>query len=48
MDEGSSHAARVSAWEKLGKHLGIFTDRVENTHRFDGIVGINVNLPDDA
>jgi len=21
---GSSHAARVAAWEKLGKHLGIF------------------------
>lgn len=27
-DEGSSHAARVSAWEKLGKHLGMFVNRV--------------------
>ena len=26
--DGSSHSARVSALEKLGKHLGMFTDRV--------------------
>ena len=25
--EGSSHSARVSAWEKLAKHLGMFVDR---------------------
>lgn len=29
--EGSSHSARVSAWEKLGKHLGMFKDKVEHT-----------------
>lgn len=29
--EGSSHAARVSAWAHLGKHLGMFTDRQEHT-----------------
>lgn len=28
--EGSSHSARVSAWAHLGKHLGMFTERVEH------------------
>lgn len=28
-DEGSSHSARVSAWAHLGKHLNIFTEKVE-------------------
>ncbi len=27
--EGSSHAARVSAWGLLGKHLGMFTERMQ-------------------
>ena len=26
-EEGSSHSARVSAWAKLGKHLGMFTEQ---------------------
>lgn len=29
--EGSSHSARVSAWTQLGKHLGMFKDKVEQT-----------------
>jgi phage terminase small subunit len=29
--EGSSHSARVAAWTQLGKHLGMFRDRVEHT-----------------
>jgi phage terminase small subunit len=29
--EGSSPAARVSAWSWLGKHLAMFTDRHEHT-----------------
>lgn len=29
--EGSSHSARVAAWAHLGKHLGMFTDRLEHT-----------------
>lgn len=28
--QGASHAARVSAWEKLGKTMGMFVDKVEN------------------
>ena len=27
--EGSSHSARVSAWGLLGKHLGMFVDKVD-------------------
>lgn len=27
--EGSSHSARVSAWAHLGKHLNMFTEKVE-------------------
>lgn len=47
--EGSSHSARVAAWAHLGKHLGMFTDKVENTHAFKGVLGIKVNMtkPDD-
>lgn len=29
--EGSSHSARVSAWGHLGKHLGMFTEKVQLT-----------------
>ena len=31
-EEGSSHAARVSALNLLGKHLGMFTDKVQMEH----------------
>lgn len=31
MGEGSSHSARVSAWEKLGKHLGMFKESIDHT-----------------
>jgi hypothetical protein len=27
MGDGSSHAARVSAWTQIGKHLGMFVER---------------------
>jgi phage terminase small subunit len=33
--EGSSPSARVSAWVHLGKHLGMFTNKVENTHKLE-------------
>jgi phage terminase small subunit len=29
--EGSSHSARVAAWAHLGKHLGMFIEKVEAT-----------------
>ena len=28
--EGSSHSARVSAWAHLGKHLNMFTDKIDH------------------
>jgi len=31
--EGSSHSARVSAWAHIGKHLGMFIDRVHGVTR---------------
>jgi phage terminase small subunit len=27
--EGTSHAARVAAWTALGRHLGMFTEKVD-------------------
>jgi phage terminase small subunit len=39
--------ARVAAWAHLGKYLGMFTEKVENTHKIDGIVAIDVHLPND-
>ncbi len=27
--EGSTHSARVAAWAHLGKHMGMFTDKIE-------------------
>ena len=29
--EGSSHSARVSSWAHLGKHLNMFTDKIDHT-----------------
>lgn len=40
--EGSSHAARVSAWTQLGKYLKMFADRVEHT----GEVTFTIELGD--
>ena len=28
MDEGTSHSARIAAWAHLGRHLGMFKDKV--------------------
>lgn len=46
MGEGSSHSARVSAWEKLGKHLGMFKDKVEHTGADGGPI-VTANLTPD-
>ena len=31
LSEGSTQSARVSAWAHLGKHLGMFKDKIEHT-----------------
>ena len=33
--EGSSHSARVSAWAQLGKHLNMFTEKVEHSGKIE-------------
>ena len=33
VEKGSSHSARVSAWSWIGRHLGMFKDKVEHEHR---------------
>lgn len=40
--EGSTQSARVSAWAHLGKHIGMFTDKVQ--HSGDPNNPINMNL----
>ena len=32
--KGSSHSARVNAWVWIGKHLGMFVERVETERKF--------------
>jgi phage terminase small subunit len=43
---GSSHAARVSAWSWLGRHLGMFD--VDDASKDAGVVRIEVLVPGDA
>ena len=43
--ERSSHAARVSAWGLLGKHLGMFKDKVEHS---GGTVHTHVYMPENG
>lgn len=50
MDEGSTQGARVSAWAHLGKHLGMFTDKVvvggdkDNPIQHTGEVKLTLNV----
>lgn len=41
--EGSSHSARVSAWAHLGKHLNMFTDKIDHTSS-DGSMSPNLKI----
>lgn len=42
MGEGSSHSARVGAWAHLGKHLNMFTDKVD--HNINGNVAHTITV----
>ena len=42
ISEGSTQSARVSAWAHLGKHLGMFKDKIE--HSGDPNNPINMSL----
>lgn len=40
--EGSTQSARVSAWAHLGKHLGMFKDKVEHTGPNGGDINVTI------
>ena len=42
--EGSSHSARVSAWAHLGKHLNMFTDKIEHTGKDGGPIDLSLKV----
>ena len=42
--EGSSHSARVSAWAHLGKHLNMFTDKIEHTGKDGGHIDLSLKV----
>lgn len=44
MDEGSTQGARVSAWAHLGKHLGMFTEKVELSGDQNKPVRVNIKF----
>ena len=44
--DGSSHSARVAAWAHIGKHLGMFVDRVHATgQQVHGVTRIELVAP---
>ncbi len=42
--EGSTQSARVSAWAHLGKHLGMFKDKIEHTGPNGGSIDLNLKV----
>ena len=40
--EGSTQSARVSAWAHLGKHLGMFKDKIEHTGPNGGDINVTI------
>lgn len=46
--EKSSHSARVAALTQLGKHLKMFTDKVEQDTRISSDGSVVVYLPDNG
>ena len=42
--EGSTQSARVSAWAHLGKHLGMFKDKVEHTGKDGGPIDLSLKV----
>ena len=45
LSDGSTQSARVAAWAHLGKHLGMFKDKIEHTGKDGGpIETVNSNV----
>ena len=42
LSEGSTQSARVSAWAHLGKHLGMFKDKIEHTGPNGGAINVTI------
>ena len=42
--EGSTQSARVSAWAHLGKHLGMFKDKIEHTGKDGGPIDLSLKV----
>ena len=42
--EGSTQSARVSAWAHLGKHLGMFKDKIEHTGLNGGPIDLSLKV----
>ena len=42
--EGSTQSARVSAWAHLGKHLGMFKDKVEHSGSNGGAIDLSLKV----
>ena len=46
LSEGSTQSARVSAWAHLGKHLSMFTEKVELSGDQNKPVRVNIKFDD--
>lgn len=44
LSEGSTQSARVSAWAHLGKHLGMFKDKIEHTGPNGGAIYLSIKV----
>ena len=44
LSEGSTQSARVSAWAHLGKHLGMFKDKIEHTGPNGGAIDLSLKV----
>ena len=44
LSEGSTQSARVSAWAHLGKHLGMFKDKIEHTGPNGGSIDLSLKV----
>lgn len=44
LSEGSTQSARVSAWAHLGKHLGMFKDKIKHTGPNGGAIDLSLKV----
>ena len=44
LSDGSTQSARVSAWAHLGKHLGMFKDKIEHTGKDGGPIDLSLKV----